>query len=150
MSRKHPISGYTHSPVKHWRLDYGWARRGGKWTDFTDVMLEARVNGDSKSIQALRNWVDSHDTCNGILDGVQKTVFYAGGIQGYAVFDTVLSAGGHTSASVYMHSHGQDAFDSLCYYSKQLASALNHARGACTLEWVEHAHQRSDHLLVWP
>ena len=131
----------------HWRLDYRWARRGGRWHGHTDVLLIGRAAGDSCLAEALRQWLAQQPSRQGLVDGAPRKVFYTGGVQGY------LEAGDGAaidSCALHLHSHGEDAFDSLSDCSKQIARFMR-ARGCeQRLQWVETRHDRSDHQLRWP
>ncbi len=130
----------------HWRLDYGWARRGGRWHEHTDVLLVGRAGGDACLAEALRQWLARQPSRQGLVDGAPRAVFHNGGVQGY------LEGGDDTnldSCTIHLHSHGEDAFDSLSDCSKQIARFAR-ARGCeQRLQWVEARHDRSDHQLRW-
>ena len=131
--------------IKHWRLDYGWAQRGGKWSEFTAVMLEGVLQGNRKCLDALRAWVSSQEKSNATLDGEPMEIFYVGGIQGY-----LKEVSDPDKLLLRLHSRGEDAFDSLSHYSQVVATVLRKCSGNCTLNWIEHRHDRNHDRLVWP
>lgn len=131
----------------YWELDYSWSKRGGKWTEFTDVMLIGETTHDQHCINTLREWVALQETDQAAIDRVKRTIFYAGGIQGYLDFSSNEAA---DSQVIYLHSRGQDAFDSLSYYSKQIANFLRNHGCRAGLMWREARHDRKDHQLQWP
>ncbi|QTD45121.1 hypothetical protein [Ottowia testudinis] len=126
----------------YWPLDYGWSQRGGPWSELTDVMLIAQTQGDEGTAQALADWVARQGSEPAEVDGCVRDVFYAGGVRGYL---DKTDAG----ATLYLHSHGEDAFDSLSHYSRQIAKLVQ-SRGGMPLTWTEARHDRADHQLSWP
>ena len=132
--------------ISYWKLDYGWAKRGGKWSDLTDVMLIGTATGED-CISALDTWVSLQDKDQGHVDGHDREIFYAGGVQGYLESSLTEES---DKRVLFLHSHGQDAFDSLSYYSKQIAEFLRSKGCAGNLTWQEGRHDRKDHQLIWP
>ena len=53
------------------------------------------------------------------------------------------------SCTIFLHSHGQDAFDSRSHYPRGVFDFV-HARGCTGLSWAEARHDRPDHRLEWP
>ena len=102
--------------------------------------------GDACLAEALRQWLARQPSRQGLVDGAPRAVFHNGGVQGY------LEGGDDTnldSCTIHLHSHGEDAFDSLSDCSKQIARFAR-ARGCeQRLQWVEARHDRSDHQLRW-
>ena len=128
-----------------WPLDYDWARRGGPWDEFTDVMLVGDPQGDAGVIQALRDWVARQSQERAEVDGEARAIFYAGGVQGY------LDGGeGEASWVICLHSKGEDAFDSLSHYSREIARFVRGRHAHAALVWREARHDRGDHQLDWP
>ena len=133
----------------HWRLDYGWARRGGRWHELTDVMLVGHVAGDDAAdagiADALRRWVAQQGSAQALVDGVPRTIFYSGGVLGY-----LEAADDAARCAIHLHSHGEDAFDSLSGCSKEIARFVRGLGCEGRLQWREARHDRVDHQLQWP
>ena len=123
----------------YWPLDYDWSRRGGRWDVHTDVLLLADAGHDPACAQALADWVAQQHQERARVDGVERAIVYAGGVQGYLE--------GHT---LYLHSRGEDAFDSLSHYSREIARFLRRQGCQAALRWTEARHDRPDHQLQWP
>ncbi len=130
----------------HWRLDYGWARRGGWWDEFTDVLLVGDTGGEARSAEALRIWVAQQSSDHALVDGVRQEIFYAGGVRGYL---DARGLGAVGSPAICLHSRGEDAFDSLSHGSREIARFLR-SRGCERLRWIEARHDRTSHRLCWP
>ncbi|MDO5654359.1 MAG: hypothetical protein Q4G39_09710 [Brachymonas sp.] len=129
----------------YWILDYSWSSRGGKWSEMTDVMLIGEAV-DACGAQALAEWVAQQESSDAQVDGQPRSIFYAGGVRGY-LNETEDAA--PAARTLYLHSSGQDAFDSLSYYSQEIAEFLQ-ARGCKTaMQWAEARHDRRDHQLAW-
>ncbi|MDO5693778.1 MAG: hypothetical protein Q4G70_15095 [Pseudomonadota bacterium] len=127
----------------HWLKDYGWAQRGGAWNEDTDVLLVGTVASGAPGADALNAWVAQQDKSQGRVDGVEREIFYAGGVRGYLETS-------EDGTALYLHSRGEDAFDSLSHYSGEVARFLR-AQGCDTpLQWTEARHDRADRQLVWP
>jgi len=94
----------------------------------------------------LGGWVGQQDKDQAKVDGIGREIFYASGIQGY--LDWSHGQAGD-SCTIFLHSHGQDAFDSLSHYSREVVDFV-HARGCTGLNWAEARHDRPDHRLEWP
>lgn len=130
----------------YWPLDYDWSKRGGIWTEFTDVMLIGKIKTECSN-SALLAWVRSQDIDLARVDGIEREIFYAGGVQGYLDRQTDET---YHSNTIYLHSHGQDCFDSLSYYSKEIYNYLSTRCKNVDLVWVEARHDRNNHQLQWP
>lgn len=108
-------------------------------------MLEGVLQGNRKCFDALRTWVCAQEKSNATLDGEPMEIFYVGGIQGY-----LKEVSNPDKLLLRLHSRGEDAFDSLSHYSQVVATVLCKCGGNCTLNWIEHRHDRNHDILVWP
>ena len=132
---------------EYWLLDYDWSKRGGPWNELTDVMLIGDTHNEACSVDALKSWVSLQERGRAKVDGTEREIFYAGGVQGYLDFSPQPNG---PSLTLFLHSHGEDAFDSLSYYSKKIANYLKSRGCAHGLIWHEARHDRKDHQLQWP
>ncbi len=123
------------SSTEHYPLNYAWDIK--HWNEDRDVMLEAQFSGVSPAQIAplLEQWLHSKQRDQQVLDQQTATIFYAGG----AWFHWPAV----DSLQFYIHSAGQDAFDSIHYYANHLADYLFAALGPkLQLQWIEHPHRR--------
>ena len=129
-----------------WALDYDWSRRGGPWNEFTDVLLIGDPGGQAQTLAALKDWIARQEHDRAQVDGKACEIFYAGGVQGY-----LHSTGEDGAACVlHLHSRGEDAFDSLSHYSREIAKFVRARHADARLTWIEAGHDRPDFRLKWP
>lgn len=121
-----------------WPLDYSWAQRQGPWSTHSDVLLEGRGTDPtamSKALEALGSGLEPQD--HPMVQDTQQG-YWCGGVFAYLGFD----AAKEDSVSIWLHSRGEDAFDSLHATSKLFCQHLEAAAFQGALDWIEHPHQR--------
>lgn len=124
-----------------WPLDYTWATRF-KWNETSDVLLEGKITNSDNTLYIL-NKISSNFEYNLLLvDNRRRKVFYEGGI--YFYFEKNIK--GH---SIFLHSSGQDAFDTICYYSQYFEEQITQRISKIKIKWIEHKHNRKTHLLTY-
>lgn len=126
-----------------WPLDYGWGHHR-LWTQEADVCLEGRLRGEdlAAAVAKLRAWVAARDQTKALVDKVARPVALLGGASFYLEEDD-------EGASLFAHSMGEDAFDSLEWVGQELAAVLKGTPGEGRLIWVQHRFDRDHHRLRW-
>ncbi|HFJ2022069.1 TPA: hypothetical protein ACGT9I_001372 [Salmonella enterica] len=120
---------------KHYKTNPNWENRKRKSDD--DVLLESTVFSD-KLIQAestLIHWLKRKEQGTVSVDGKNITCWYCGGTW----FHYTLNV---NFMSLYIHSSGEDAFDSLAYCANEIAEILYKNHPDTTIRWTEHPHRR--------
>lgn len=127
--------------IKDWPLDYGWGYEG--WDEESDVALRGSYSGAGAATAgaAIDAWLASRHQGEAQVDGTLRPVAYEGGASFY-----------HDAAhaAVLIHSGGQDAFDSIHWYAREIASALRDSGAEIALTWDQLAHDRPNYRLIWP
>lgn len=128
--------------ISPWPLDYGWSTRQGHWTPHTDVLLEGRICSSQDPMPALSVLFsglksDQHPMVN----APKQSGYWAGGVFLYARAPVTPSSRAH-QVSVWLHSRGEDAFDSIQAVSEIICRALREQQPTPSIEWVEHPHAR--------
>lgn len=127
--------------VYGWPLDYSWGSKINKWKEDTDVLLEGEIlSVNTEDLEFLKSMISEFDKGFAFLNGEKKEIFYAGGVQGYIV-ETAKSF------SIYLHSRGEDAFDSLSYYSEFIERKLKENNNKISFNWIKHKHNRKENIL---
>lgn len=124
--------------IKGWPLDYGWGHKN--WDEDTDVALKGRIEGPGKdaALSALQAWLDGMKSGPHLRDARPITASYHGGGAFYL----------HDGA-LFIHSSGQDAFDTINWYSDEAAEVLRDSGADVELIWEELPHKRQSALLDW-
>ena len=148
VAREHPV-------------DYAWwsthAREGDHC--LRGSLRGAEVRAASGRVLDFLRGLEQHPAW---VDGVARTVAVEGGLRAYAVLpsadpaadptaDPTADAGaGATDESgleLYLHSSGEDATDTLCHYSREVAAIVRRAGGDGRLTWHQLPADRPDHQL---
>ena len=111
------------------RVDYAW------WS------THAR-EGDHCLLGSLR-YLRGLEQYPAWVDGVARIVAVEGGMRAYAVAPDSPDEG----LDVYLHSSGEDATDTLCHTSREVAAIVRRAGGDGRLTWRQLPADRADHLL---
>lgn len=119
----------------HYPLNYAWGH-GKTWSRGADVLLEASIATTKPEAirEAIIEWRGAKRSERVHIDGVEVDSWYDGG----AWFHYELA----DAITVYLHSSGEDAFDTLEYYANNLAEALEKADAGVRITWTEHPHKR--------
>ncbi|RMH94159.1 hypothetical protein EBB59_03085 [Lysobacter pythonis] len=127
------------SPLR-WPLDYSWGYRHWRWNVWSDVLLEAQpwTTRPAEVRAALAVWLAGKTQSVARVDGEEIAIAYEGGIRMHAED----RQGGQPAMSVYLHSSGEDAFDSIKWYADQLVDALLAVDPEVKVRWVKHPHKR--------
>lgn len=123
-----------------WPLDYSWGSKINKWKENTDVFLEGQISNKNESLDLLRTIISKFDKDEAFLDGEKIEIFYVGGVQGYI---QELDK----NFSICLHSKGEDAFDSLSYYSEFIERKLKIKKNKISVKWIKHKHDRDENIL---
>ncbi|EBS8367630.1 hypothetical protein CFF91_17890 [Salmonella enterica] len=121
----------------YYRIPPGWEKRRRRQDD--DVLLEATVTVD-KTIQiqvenTFIRWLKTREKGAVSLDNKKITCWYCGGVWlHYTVNTNVMS--------LYLHSGGEDAFDSLADCANEIARLLYQNHSDVSIKWTEHPHRR--------
>ncbi|EIV7687844.1 hypothetical protein MA092_001857 [Salmonella enterica] len=119
----------------YYKIDPGWENRRRRTDD--DVLLEATVTADKikQPENMLIRWLKTREKGNVSLDNKNVTCWYCGGVWlHYAVNTNVMS--------LYLHSGGEDAFDSLADCANEIARLLYQNNPDVSIRWNEHPHRR--------
>lgn len=120
----------------YYRINTGWENRRRRPDD--DVLLEATVTAD-KIIQAestLIRWLKTRGKGAVSLDHKKVICWYCGGVWlHYTVNINIIS--------LYLHSGGEDAFDSLADCANEIARLLYQNHPDVSIRWTEHPHRRN-------
>ncbi|EAX4618757.1 hypothetical protein S886_09620 [Salmonella enterica subsp. arizonae] len=115
----------------YYRVNPGWENKRRRPDD--DVLLEVTVTADKTKPpeNTLIPWLKTREKGNVSLDNKKVTCWYCGGVWlHYTVNINVIS--------LYLHSGGEDAFDSLADCAKEIARLFPDA----SIRWTEHPHRR--------
>lgn len=129
ISQRLPCPDITESP--------GWENRRRRQDD--DVLLEATVTVD-KTIQiqvenTFIRWLKTREKGAVSLDNKKIICWYCGGVWlHYTVNTNVMS--------LYLHSGGEDAFDSLADCANEISRLLYQNHSDVSIKWTEHPHRR--------
>lgn len=120
----------------HYPRNYGWAR-SKKWKLRDDVLLEANIATKNPGAveQVIVGWLAAKHPGSARVDGVQQDCWYEGGGWFHHKFADGIS--------VYLHSSGEDAFDTLEHYANSLVRILEEADAEVRVTWTEHPHRRT-------
>ncbi|HEC8924918.1 TPA: hypothetical protein R4D26_000973 [Salmonella enterica subsp. enterica serovar Stanley] len=120
---------------KYYRVNPRWENRRRRTDD--DVLLEATVTTDKtkQPENTLIRWLKTREKGNVSLDNKKVNCWYCGGVWlHYTVNINVIS--------LYMHSGGEDAFDSLADCANEIARLLYQNHPDAIIRWTEHPHRR--------
>lgn len=95
---------------------------------------------------AVTAWLAAQHRCKFVLDGVSIDGAYAGGARFY------LAPGrgaDQDELSLFIHSHGEDAFDTIAHYAAEITRHLRRQTPEAAIDWVEMPHDRLNHQLAW-
>ena len=67
-----------------------------------------------------------------------------------ALIDKALTGEDGAACVLHLHSRGEDAFDSLSHYSREIAKFVRARHADARLTWIEAGHDRPDFRLKWP
>jgi hypothetical protein len=125
------------------RVDYAWwsthAREG-------DHCLRGSLRGADvrAAAEAIEGFLRGLEQYPAEVDGVSRMVAVEGGMRTYAV---AADSGSGDGLDLYLHSSGEDATDTLCHYSREVAAIVRRAGGDGRLTWTQLPADRPDHLL---
>ncbi|EDU9483827.1 hypothetical protein XH18_003776 [Salmonella enterica subsp. arizonae] len=121
----------------YYRINSRWENRRRRPNG--DVFLEVTVTTD-KIIQAENTfirWLKTTEKGTVSLDNKKVTCWYCGGVWlHYTVNINVIF--------LYLHSSGEDAFDSLADCTNEIAQLLYQNNPDVSIRWTEHPHRRKD------
>ena len=130
------ISTKTH------RVDYAWWSTHAREGDH--CLLGSLRGGDvAGAREALLRYLRGLEQYPAWVDGVARIVAVEGGMRAYAVAPDSPDEG----LDVYLHSSGEDATDTLCHTSREVAAIVRRAGGDGRLIWRQLPADRADHLL---
>ncbi len=120
---------------KYYRVNPRWENRRRRADD--DVLLEATVTADKtiKAENTFIRWLIKREKGTVSLDNKSITCWYCGGV--WLHYTANLNV-----MSLYMHSGGEDAFESLAYCANEIARFLYQNHPEVSIRWTEHPHQR--------
>lgn len=120
---------------KYYRVNSGWANRRRRTDD--DILLEATVTTDKikQPENMLIRWLKTREKGNVSLDNKKVTCWYCGGV--WLHYTVTIN-----EISLYMHSGGEDAFDSLADCANEIARLLHQNQPDISIKWTEHPHRR--------
>ncbi|ENB9457443.1 hypothetical protein Q4R59_17000 [Morganella morganii] len=119
---------------EYYKINYNWGYKQWKLSD--DVLLEAIVTSDiTIAEKKLIQWLNHLEKGTTSVDKQNITCWYYGGVWLYY-------AKNENSIFIYMHSSGEDAFDSLAYCANKIAKILYQNHTATEIKWIEHPHRR--------
>lgn len=121
----------------YYKISHSWEYR--RRTHWNDVLLEAVVTSDTNltAEETLTQWL--HDKKQGTVTVDYKNItcwHYSGVWLHYAINNNALS--------LYMHSSGEDAFDSLNYCAYVIAKKIYTHHPDINIQWIEHPHKRNN------
>lgn len=132
-----------------WPLDYSWAQRS-EWKEDSDVLLEAQCEASKQVEQALASLFHGLlEQAHPMVDGTQPG-YWSGGVFLYSDFEALSESTQTNTASLWLHSRGQDAFDSLHAVSDDFCRALAQSGYRGEVRWIEHPHNRAYRLRLQP
>ncbi len=120
----------------YYKISHSWECR--RRTSWNDVLLEAVVTSDTNqnTEEALTLWLHDKEQGTATVDYKNITCWYCGGVWlHYAINNNALS--------LYMHSSGEDAFDSLNYCAYEIAKTFYKNHSGISIRWIEHPHKRN-------
>ena len=91
--------------------------------------------------RAVHDWLPGKSAGSAEVDGVRRAIASEGGMWMY-VED---ADGGQPGLSVFLHSSGQDAFDTIKWDADELVDALLPVDPAVKVRWIKHGHHRRRH-----
>lgn len=122
----------------YYKISHSWEYRRRTCQD--DVLLEAVITSDTNlnTEKTLLQWLNDKNKNKGTntVDYKDITCWYYGGVWlHYAINNNALS--------LYMHSSGEDAFDSLNYCAYEIAKTFYKNHSDFSILWIEHPHKRN-------
>ena len=121
---------------KYYKLNYNWGYK--QWKHSDDVLLEAIITSNIKIAEnILVQWLNSLEKGATSVDEQNITCWYYGGVWIHYVTN-------ENTISLYMHSSGEDAFDSIAYSANEVAKILHQTPSTTNIKWVEHPHRRNN------
>lgn len=131
--------------LEPWTLDYSWSTRQGPWTPNTDMLLECRTYTQIELSQLLSNYLAKLTAgTESMQDNKAQPGYWSGGVFLYisAQQDQTQPASQSYRNSLWLHSRGEDAMDSLAWESQNICKTLTQGEHCFGLNWIEHPHQR--------
>ncbi|EBK2702469.1 hypothetical protein [Salmonella enterica] len=120
----------------YYKISHSWEYR--RRTSWNDVLLESLVTSDTNinTEETLVQWLNDKEKGTIAVDYKNITCWYYGGVWlHYAVNNKALS--------LYMHSSGEDAFDSLNDCAYEIAKIFYKNHPGVDIQWIEHPHKRN-------
>lgn len=121
---------------KYYKINYDWGYKYWKLSD--DVLLEAIITSNITIVErTLIQWLSHLENGTTSVDKQNITCWYYGGVWLHYVKN-------ENTLSLYMHSSGEDAFDSLVYCANEIAKIFYQSHTTTNIQWVEHPHRRNN------
>lgn len=123
-----------------WPLDYSWGYRHWRWNESHDVLLEAQPWASQPDAvrAAVHAWLAGKHQGEVEVDGECQPIAYEGGIW----IQCQDLHGAQPALRIDLHSSGQDAFDSIKWYTDELVDVLLAADPDIKVKWIKHPHRR--------
>ncbi|EAA9549340.1 hypothetical protein OY03_001073 [Salmonella enterica subsp. enterica] len=121
---------------RYYKISRSW--EGRRYIYRNDVLLEAIVTSDTNqnTEETLIQWLNDQEKGTTTVDYKNITCWYYGGVWLHYVIN-------NSTLSLYMHSSGEDAFDSLNYCAYTIAKFFYTYHQDVNIRWIEHPHKRN-------
>ncbi|EAT1310366.1 hypothetical protein EX399_21855 [Salmonella enterica] len=121
----------------YYKISHCWECR--RRTYWNDVLLEAVVTSDTNlnAEETLTQWLHDKKQETVTVDYKNITCWSYGGVWLHYVIN-------NNALSLYMHSSGEDAFDSLNYCAYAIAKIFYTNHQDVNIRWIEHPHKRNN------
>lgn len=122
---------------RYYKISRSW--EGRIYVYRNDVLLEALITSDAhiNTEETLTQWLNDKEKGTTCVDYKKITCWYYGGVWLHYLLNK-------DALSLYMHSSGEDAFDSLHYCAHEIAKILYKNHSDINIRWIEHPHKRNN------
>ncbi|ECC1658486.1 TPA: hypothetical protein JDL67_005299 [Salmonella enterica subsp. salamae] len=120
----------------YYKISHSWVY--GRRHPNDDVLLEAVITSyaDINVSETLVRWLKDKPKGTTAVDYENTVCWYCGGVWLHYITNT-------NTLFLYMHSSGEDAFDSLEYYANKIEKVFYKNHSDIDIQWIEHPHKRS-------
>ncbi|EBV5086595.1 hypothetical protein ID80_005025 [Salmonella enterica subsp. enterica serovar Ball] len=121
---------------RYYKISHNWFY-GRKNID-DDVLLEAAITSHAgvNVSETLSRWLKDKPKGTTDVDYEKTICWYCGGVWLHYFMN-------ENTLFLYMHSSGEDAFDSLSYYANKIANFFYKNHPDVDIRWAEHPHNRN-------
>ncbi|EAT9905659.1 hypothetical protein CR36_24270 [Salmonella enterica subsp. enterica] len=122
---------------RYYKISRSW--EGRRYIYRNDVLLEAIVTSDTNqnTEETLIQWLNDQEKGTTTVDYKNITCWYYGGVWLHYLIN-------NDALSLYIHSSGEDAFDSFHFCAREIARIFYKNHPGINIRWIEHPHKRNN------